>query len=862
MKDFDSESNIDTSRDAEFAQKLWEQLNAQPDTSGDADFAKWLSENKRREYNSSDSVLASHETDQWTQIDTCGEVDVTYRHSEDDQDGNNYFYDPIDMPFEDKHNQMVTEDDWKIPTISNSISFHSQSTKNEYRVGKSKQVLSIGESLPVFTGDNKVGNSYHAMKHREVFRKASFYGDLRPDLTLPEFAKITHNTVVGGGAELPKPSCETTNVGGTRVFSDEQIMNRDILTKGIRNSSVGMIGDILYDAAKCTDNVEQEIVQNNHTYANDVSNDRMINDRSKIVIHSNNRGNRESQRKNLNEWVVSSNNAKEAKMIAVFTELNQKQTARNKSLVPDFWGINCFKANYLNENPACGNNVKGLSKGSVSQGIRDSPRSIPTKDVEVILTSSNSNIITLPVAVNKILKRTEQKESTSPDIVDKINFAAASSVTKIQKQKCAITMDGFLSKKVGEVAEEPCAGGVFDTVCTHEETRIPNTGPINDAYYARRLTENVETGTFNDLTKAKELEKYLNQCQDTSGDAALARSMDISWDAEIAISLSKYGDTNYISTHVNLPGTSHDAAFARAIAENFEESKTTVGNTRSAINSFFLEEKGDFPGGFCSVCHTPQTLNLKMRLVWMKGQVDLNFNLWIVEHDIDSTEMQLEVGGNDITLGYGASWLTVPSSKLEVIGSPCSCCGSLIGSNEISIAICSVIRRAKVPGRKAVNFDLAKQFIDVVTWLAPSLTSRILPIKILYHWTNRHNFESILDKNLIVPGNCGVRVVNGSALGVGIYASDDFRYGRSYGEGAQEAVMLLGLLVPNNKPLGQDRIMERYSNYRVSGSRHVFYKSEMVFPLFLTSARTRYEQEEIANFIIVLLNKLRPIAYE
>jgi len=356
----------------------------------------------------------------------------------------------------------------------------------------------------------------------------------------------------------------------------------------------------------------------------------------------------------------------------------------------------------------------------------------------------------------------------------------------------------------------------------NEEGKADTSG---DAELARRLAED-----------AMQLEETLNKRPDTSQDDTLARS--------IALGIA------------DIPDTSQDEVIARAIAKIFEES---ISPANSPLDSIFVE-KSDTPRRFCEICHTPKSINRNMRLGSIKeekfSEDDANHIIVLLDY-LGSTEMRIKRIGDQVSSQH-----MFDPSQVEVIGSPCSLCSSFIGTTDISLAICSVVRRANVSGRKAVNFDLTKSFVDVVTWLSTSVHTGTLPLKILYHWTKPDNFESILDKNLVVPGNHGVEVVNGSALGVGIYASNSFTYGQTYGVGAREAIMVLGLLAPNDKPLGKDRSMETYSNYRVSLSRYCFFKSELVLPLFLTSNENRFEQEKVAKIIIELLNKVRPISFE
>jgi len=360
----------------------------------------------------------------------------------------------------------------------------------------------------------------------------------------------------------------------------------------------------------------------------------------------------------------------------------------------------------------------------------------------------------------------------------------------------------------------------------------------DDDLIAKSLAMAMEKESKNDLEIAIQLEEALNKRPDTSHDEALAQALQISWDDDL----------------VAVPDTSRDEEFARAIAKYFEDS---IISSTSPLDSIF-EEKTDSSSKFCKACHSPSNIDNKMRLGWIKeekGPEDESETTMAIVNYMGAVNMTIESFRDHV--------VSQPCQRdqVEVIGSPCRLCSSCSGTNIISLAICSVIRRSKVTG-KAINFDLTKQFVDVVTWLSTTLSTGTLPIKILYHWTKQENFESILDKNLVVPGNHGVRVVNGSALGVGIYASDSFTYARSYGVGAKQAVMVLGVLAPNKIPFGEDRRGERYSNWRKSDLRYCFFKSEFLLPLFLTSDHNRLKQENIAKVIIELLKKVRPVNEE
>jgi len=55
-----------------------------------------------------------------------------------------------------------------------------------------------------------------------------------------------------------------------------------------------------------------------------------------------------------------------------------------------------------------------------------------------------------------------------------------------------------------------------------------------------------------------------------------------------------------------------------------------------------------------------------------------------------------------------------------------------------------------------------------------------LQVQMVFHGTSSYNYNGIKSKGLVVPGTHGVRVVNGSSYGVGIYLSQCPRYSLSY----------------------------------------------------------------------------------
>lgn len=64
-------------------------------------------------------------------------------------------------------------------------------------------------------------------------------------------------------------------------------------------------------------------------------------------------------------------------------------------------------------------------------------------------------------------------------------------------------------------------------------------------------------------------------------------------------------------------------------------------------------------------------------------------------------------------------------------------------------------------------------------------------LDLIFHGTNISNISNILRIGLQVPGNNGVRVVNGSAHGTGIYASTDVEFAKSYFRGPSAPMVLV-----------------------------------------------------------------------
>jgi len=101
--------------------------------------------------------------------------------------------------------------------------------------------------------------------------------------------------------------------------------------------------------------------------------------------------------------------------------------------------------------------------------------------------------------------------------------------------------------------------------------------------------------------------------------------------------------------------------------------------------------------------------------------------------------------------------------------------------------------------REIVNFDVCVSFVKRMMALAQDKRDGvIIQPEIVFHWTPAQNHTPIIENSLLVPGEqtasgTTVSVVNGEALGKGIYTSTDPNFGASYGGGARGAFMCLGL---------------------------------------------------------------------
>ncbi|CAE7328466.1 unnamed protein product [Symbiodinium sp. CCMP2456] len=104
------------------------------------------------------------------------------------------------------------------------------------------------------------------------------------------------------------------------------------------------------------------------------------------------------------------------------------------------------------------------------------------------------------------------------------------------------------------------------------------------------------------------------------------------------------------------------------------------------------------------------------------------------------------------------------------------------------------------------------------------------------HGTNESNLSSIYSRGLLIPGEKGngVRVVNGSVHGVGIYTAylKDAALSWSYARGVSRPVLVCGVLDPSTRKTGPDKSS---SLVTYTHSARIFFKDDLVSPLFEAS---------------------------
>jgi len=141
----------------------------------------------------------------------------------------------------------------------------------------------------------------------------------------------------------------------------------------------------------------------------------------------------------------------------------------------------------------------------------------------------------------------------------------------------------------------------------------------------------------------------------------------------------------------------------------------------------------------------------------------------------------------------------------------------------------------------------------------------ILVPEIVFHWTPVHNQRSIIEDSLLVPGEKSesegqkIKVVNGEALGKGIYTSTDPKFGRDYGCGARGAFLCLGLPGRQIQWKGKPGCLTNYDSL-VNGSVRVYTSSDLLLPCFITEVDASQHLVKVLEEVtdILLEKAIRP----
>ena len=127
----------------------------------------------------------------------------------------------------------------------------------------------------------------------------------------------------------------------------------------------------------------------------------------------------------------------------------------------------------------------------------------------------------------------------------------------------------------------------------------------------------------------------------------------------------------------------------------------------------------------------------------------------------------------------------------------------------------SVVRYAPVQNRQ-----LETRFFEAMTGLGPNTH---FPT-ILYHGTRKANITPICESGLLIPGHGNVRVLNGSAYGVGIYTARDPHISVGYSTDMMMFVCL-GLIGP------------RIATTKQANDIFVFFEERLLVPMWVVEFR-------------------------
>jgi len=126
-----------------------------------------------------------------------------------------------------------------------------------------------------------------------------------------------------------------------------------------------------------------------------------------------------------------------------------------------------------------------------------------------------------------------------------------------------------------------------------------------------------------------------------------------------------------------------------------------------------------------------------------------------------------------------------------------------------------------------IDKDVQRMFMD-----AQRTSKKSDALQPALHGTNQSNLGSIYSRGLLIPGNHnGLRVVNGSAYGLGIYTAyvQNASMSMNYSRGPLRPVLVCGVI---DEKSGATQPMGRSGDVYYTSHARIFYKEELVAPLF------------------------------
>lgn len=176
--------------------------------------------------------------------------------------------------------------------------------------------------------------------------------------------------------------------------------------------------------------------------------------------------------------------------------------------------------------------------------------------------------------------------------------------------------------------------------------------------------------------------------------------------------------------------------------------------------------------------------------------------------------------------------------------------------------------------REVVNFDTCVRFVRRMMALTEASREggRVsTEPEVVFHWTPAQNHNSIIEDSLRVPGErCNhsgvqVKVINGEALGKGIYTSTDPNFGAAYGLGARGAFLCLGL--PGRQAASPARAAVKHQKGAAhdsiqNGTVRVYTTSDLLLPCFITEVsaapRLRAIMKEVSDLLLAKIPPCKP----